>query len=237
VTIDFDATFLKFGHSGGVKSSNAGEIIGDDDSAEFDYEFAPRYSLGLQGAGGLGIRGNFWSFDASAATFDGGFVDIEAYTADVEIFKTVDIGRSDSLEWMFGFRAAEFEQRDDTDLEYRVEGFGGTFGLEFSHYFGHRQRLFARGRTSLLLGENDLVDAGDLDDSEGVGFDNALAQIEIGGGWEGRCQIGSRAELVYGAGVEMHQWFDAVIMGDSSTEAYLADAQWLGFMARLGLEF
>lgn len=140
------------------------------------------------------------------------------------------------MEVAAGLRAADFTQRDDSDLEYEIDGIGLTVALELSHHFCREQRLYARARGSIVQGDSELLDAGSLDDGVGVGIDNTTGQIELGAGWEGRTRLGC-GTLVYGAGVELQEWLDVVITADSSTEAYLSDAGWGGFTVRCGYEF
>ncbi len=234
---NFDATFLKYHQSGGVKSVSAGSIVSSDYGAEFDYDFAPRFSFGYRGPNNLGVRTTYWMIDASQTTFDGdGFVSIYAQTFDLEVFKRIPMGCSSYLEAAAGFRAAEFKQRDDSDLDYQVDGTGLTFALEASHNCGCGRRLYARGRTSVVMGDTELLDEGALDDDVGIGFDSTFAQLEVAVGWEGRKCVGC-GTMVYGVGIELQQWLDTVITADSSSEAYLTDAGFGGFTLRCGYEF
>lgn len=234
---DFDATFFKYHQSGGVKSVAAGNLVGGGDGAEFDFNFAPRFTTGYQAPSGMGIRAIYWTFDDSAVTENGlGFVDIEAETFDLEVFKSVSIGCSTTAEVMAGLRVAKFEQRDDSDLDYEVDGTGLTMGLELSHRCGCNQRVYARARGAIVQGDSELDDEGSLDDFNGVGIDNTIGQMEIATGWEGRKCMGC-GTLVYGAGVELQQWFDVAVAADADDEAYLTDAGWGGFTLRLGYEF
>lgn len=234
---DYEATFQKFHQSGGVKSTSGAELTGLDSAAEFDFNFAPRYSAGYMGPGGFGIRVNYWNFSDGTATEDGlGFVEVDAETFDLEFFKRVPLGCASAAEVFAGARAAKFEQADDSDLDYEVDGIGLTVGLELSHTFAQRQRLYARTRFSIVQGDSELFDEGDLDDSDGIGIDNTISQIELAAGWEGRCCLAC-GTLVYGAGVEIQQWSDIVVTADTSDEAYLSDGAWGGFVATVGYEF
>lgn len=237
-TFDVDFLFLKYYQSGGVQSSDAGNIIGNNDNAEFDFEFAPRYTLGIEDCSGLGARVRYWAFDESAATADGtGFVAVDAYTFDAEIFKRLQLTRSTTLEGFGGVRWSEFNLDDDTDLDWRVDGVGITTGFEISQLFCCNHRLYAGTRVAVVVGDASLADAGDLDDSTGLAKDTTSLHVELAAGYEGRTSIGRIMTLVYGAGAELHNWSDAAIKGDASDEAYLSDAGWAGFTFRLGAEY
>ncbi|TWT42573.1 hypothetical protein [Botrimarina hoheduenensis] len=238
VVFDVDFMFLKYNQSGGVQSSDAGEMIGNKGNAEFDFEFSPRFTLGVENCDGLGARVRYWYFDESAPTTgSGGFVAVDAYTFDAEIYKRVQIARSTFIEGFGGIRWSEFNLYDDTDLEWTVDGVGITTGLELSQYIRCNHRLYARSRLSVVAGDVFLADEGDLDDSTGMGFDNTSLQVELAAGYEGRTRIGRGVTLVYGAGAELQNWSDAAIKGDASDEAYLTDAGWSGFTFRLGAEY
>lgn len=238
VTFDVDFLFLKYNQSGGVQSSDAGNVVGNNDNAEFDFELSPRFTLGVENCGGLGARVRYWFFDESAPTADGGgFVAVDAYTIDAEIFKRVQLTRCTTLEGFGGVRWSEFNLNDDTDLDWRVEGVGITTGFEISQHFRRNHRLYAGTRLAVVVGDVTLADSGDLDDSTGVGVSNTSLHVELAAGYEGKSDIGRGVTLVYGAGAELHNWSDAAIKPDASDEAYLTDAGWAGFTFRLGAEY
>lgn len=238
LTADIDFLFLKYYQSGGVQSSDAGNIIGNNDNAEFDFSFAPRFTFGLENSRGLGARFRYWSFDESVATVDNaGFVAVDARTFDAEIFKRVQLARSTTLEGFGGVRWSEFNLNDDTGLDWSVDGVGLTTGFELSQYFRRNHRLYAGTRLAVVVGDVELADSGDLDDSTGVGIDNTSLQVELAAGYEGKSQVGRGLTMVYGGGAELQNWSDAAIKGDASDEAYLSNAGWAGFTFRLGVEY
>ncbi|TWT35115.1 hypothetical protein KOR34_00020 [Posidoniimonas corsicana] len=238
LTFDVDFLFMKYYQSGGVQSSDAGEIVGNNENAEFDFELAPRFTVGVETCGGLGARVRYWFFDHSAPTVDGGgFVAVDAYTFDAELFKRVQLGRSTTLEGFGGARWSEFNLNDDTDLDWRVEGVGLTTGFQLSQHLCCNHRLYAGTRLAVVVGDIRLDDGGDLDDSEGVGVNNTCLQVELAAGYEGKSNLGRGVTLVYGAGAEFHNWSDAAVRNDASDEAYLSDAGWGGFTFRLGAEY
>lgn len=238
LTFDVDFLFLKYRQSGGVQSSNAEQIIGNDYNAQFDFALSPRFTLGVENCEGLGARVRYWFYDDTAITDDGsGFVAVDAYTFDAEVFKRVQLGRSTTLEGFGGVRWSEFNLFDDADVDWRVEGVGLTTGFEISHHFRCNHRLYAGTRVALVAGEVALTDDGNLDDNTGVGVDNICVQMELAAGYEGKTDLGRGVTLVYGAGAELQNWSDAAIKADASDEAYLTDAGWAGFTFRLGAEY
>ncbi|TWT77532.1 hypothetical protein Pla123a_21930 [Posidoniimonas polymericola] len=238
VTFDVDFLFMKYYQSGGVQSSDAGEIIGGGDNAEFDFSLSPRFTLGVETCDGLGARVRYWFFDETARTADNsGFVSVDAYTFDAEIFKRVQLGRSTTIEGFGGVRWSEFNLDDDTDLDWRVDGVGLTTGFEISHYLTCNHRLYAGTRLAVVVGDALLADNGDLDDSTGLGVSNTQLQVELAAGYEGKTNLGRGVTMVYGAGAELHNWSDAAIKADASDEAYLTDSGFAGFTFRLGAEY
>ena len=238
VTFDVDFLFMKYYQSGGVQSIDAGNIIGNGDSADFDFSLSPRFTVGVENCNGLGARVRYWLFDDSAPTTDNtGYVAIDAYTFDMEIYKRVQLGKSTTLEGFGGVRWLEFNQNDDTDLEWRMDGAGLTTGFELSHELCCNHRLYAGTRLSVVMGDGRLDDTGDLDDSTGVAINNTSMQLELSAGYEGRTKIGHGLTLVYGGGAEVQNWSDSAIKADASDEAYLSDSGWFGLTFRLGAEY
>lgn len=237
VTFDVDFLFMKYYQAGGVQSSDAGEIIGGNDSASFDFSLSPRFTLGVETNDGLGARVRYWFFDERADTNNSGYVAVDAYTFDAEIFKRVQLGCSTTLEGFGGIRWSEFNLADDTDLDWRIDGVGLTTGFEISHYLTSNHRLYAGTRLAVVVGDALLADEGDLDDSDGLGVDNTMLQVELAAGYEGKTNLGRGVTLVYGAGAELQNWSDAAIKADASDEAYTTDSGFAGFTFRLGAEY
>ena len=225
--------FTKYYQSGhGVRNSGAPD---NDDSADFDYSLAPRFIVGYQRCDGLGARINYWIYDDDAPTNDAGFVSIEAQTLDFEFFQTVDMCQNTTLEFFGGARFAQFEQQDDTDLDYGYDSYGLTGGMELSRYLRVGGRLYARGRLSLLNDSGYLLDSGNLDEDDDSRFhDQIFMQTELAIGWEGRRCMGY-GDLVYGVGAEYQLWTDSAIGGDESTEANFYDSAWGGVLFNVGL--
>ncbi|QDU54852.1 hypothetical protein [Aeoliella mucimassa] len=238
ITFDVDFVFSKYHQSGGVQSIDAGSIIGNGDNVDFGFDLSPRFTLGAESCNGLGARVRYWFFDQTESTVDNtGFVSIDAYTFDMEIYKRVQLGKSTTLEGFGGIRWSEFNLDDDTGLDWRVDGAGLTTGFEISHQFRCNHRLYAGTRLGMVMGDAILADNGDLDDATGMAINNTSLQVELSAGYEGKTQLGRRMTLVYGGGAEVQNWSDAAVKADASDEAYLTDAGWVGLTFRLGAEY
>jgi hypothetical protein len=129
---------------------------------DFDFEIAPRLSLGYVGPGGLGVR--FRYFDFSHDT--GGVANagdqsqlVDTYNIDVELFREIEIGCATTLEWSAGVRYNDFKNRyfvltdpagPDVDGEQdQFSGWGLTFGLQMNQCLGPGN-FFGRARLAIL---------------------------------------------------------------------------------------
>jgi hypothetical protein len=230
-----DLAFLRYHQSGGVRDSRP---AAPGTGAEFDFNFAPRYTLGWEFSDGLGVRANYWRFDESEPTFDGtSFVGIEAQTFDLELYRRVCLMPGTSIEVFGGFRWVQFTQTDGQGLNYDFSGMGATVGIEGSQSLCCWGRVYARARWSIIMGDATLASSGALDDAVMVFTDNESTQTELALGWDNCCRVCNCANLVYGFGLEWHQWSDAAIAADQGGEGALYDAGWAGFVFRVGLQF
>ena len=233
---DYDIMFMKYHQSGGVKSTSAENIVGNDDSAEFDFEYSPRVSLGYELCNGHGYRLNYWYYDETAATDKEGFVSIDTYTFDAEIYRRLNLSDDTSLEFSGGYRHVDFEQRDDNELDWGFTNYGGTISTELSHQVTCNSRIFIRNRLSIVMGDVGLTDEGDTEDSPGSGLDHETTMIELALGWESTRCMCNGLTLVYGFSGQWSQWSDVTIAADSYDGLYLTDAGFGGFAFRLGVE-
>jgi len=236
LVFDYDIMFMKYHQSGGVKSTSANNIVGDGNSAEFDFEYSPRVSLGYELCNGLGYRLNYWYYDETAATDNEGFVSIDTYTFDAEIYRRIDLSDDTSLEFSGGYRHVDFEQRDDSGLDWGFTNYGGTISTELSHQVTCNSRIFIRNRLSIVMGDVGLTDEGDTEDSPGSGIDHETTMIELALGWESTRCMCNGLTLVYGFSGHWSQWSDVTVAADSYDGAYLTDAGFGGFAFRLGVE-
>ena len=248
LVFDYDIMFMKYHQSGGVKSTNAGNLVGNADSAEFDFEYSPRVSLGYELCNGLGYRINYWYFDETAPTNNAGFVSIDTFTFDAEIYRRIDLTACTSLELSGGYRYLDFEQRDEgwlgAGLDWGFANWGGTISTELSHQVTCNHRLFVRSRLSIVMGDIGLSNAGGLPDVAGTGLDHETTMIELALGWEGTRCMCNGLTLVYGVSGNWSQWSDAAVatnatngQGTNGQGTYMADAGFGGFALRLGLEY
>ncbi len=251
IVFGVDILFMKYHQAGGVKTVDAANIVGNGDSAEFDFEFSPRFSLGYELSSGLGYRINYWHFDESAATNNGGIVSIDTSTLDLEIYRRIDIAACTSVEVSGGYRYLDFEQRDSsgisdtagttgsdrTGVDWGLNNWGGTLGTELSHQVCNNRRVFAATRFSILMGDTGLSNAGSLADTTGSGIDHETTMIELALGWESTRCLCNGLTLVYGFSGHWWQWSDTAITADSSGNAELADVGFGGFALRMGLEY
>jgi len=235
-TFAFDASFLKYHQSGGVRDSRDHDL-GDPESAEFGFDFTPRFTVGYEMGGGVGFRGSYWRFDQSQGTLDGtSFVDISASTFDLEIYRNVTVLPGTNIEVFGGFRYADFGQSDGQGLDYRFSGWGGTVGIQGTQSICGCGEIYARARWSIVMGDGDVRNNGGLDDPIGTFVDHQSTQTELALGWQSCCRWG-RCSLLYGIGAEWHTWSDMALAGDESDEANLYDAGWAGFVFRVGMKF
>jgi hypothetical protein len=152
--------WFKYHRADGVRTGT--DEAGDD--AEFDLEITPRITVGYVGQDGLGFRIRYWDFEHDALDNDNGFVNVDTYTWDFEVFDTFCLNRNWDLEIAAGIRYNEFEETlfdDEPDLRVnRFEGFGIIVGAELRRLVGANGALFARARGTILMDNKNIINVG-----------------------------------------------------------------------------
>lgn len=152
--------FLKYHRADGVRTGT--DEPGDD--SEFDYEEAFRFTVGVIGPDGLGIRVRYFDYDHTALDRDNGFIDVDTFTIDVEVFESCDMCCNWSLELAAGIRYNDFQEilLDDEGPDTRINqfaGWGGIVGAEVRRALGERRALYARVRYAILTDDKSVLNA------------------------------------------------------------------------------
>jgi hypothetical protein len=136
------------------------------ETVEFDFEITPRITLGYVRCDGLGVRARYWEFDHDAPSQDpagpNGFLDVDTYNIDVEVFDTFALNRNVDLEVAAGirynyFREHMFDDFDNDDRINRFSGWGGMVSAELRRCIGTNGAVFARARVAVLMSDKDTL--------------------------------------------------------------------------------
>ena len=183
-----DATFMRYHRSDGVGN-------------EFDFDFAPRVTLGYVACDGLGIRVRYWDMEAD----NNNGASIDTFTLDTELFQEYDLGCYTSLEVSAGIRYNEWTEEGlrNTDT---FTGFGGIVGIEVTRSVAVGGSLYARLRQSIMM--DDFSSSGWWTDNDNGSsrLDTTRNITEIGLGWQTSCCLCDGAELTVHVGVEWQNW-------------------------------
>lgn len=152
-----------------LKPHTSGGMRGMRTDIDFGYDIAQRYWFGYQGADGLGWRVRYWEFDHQKNRPIGDNVvdsiDYDAYTLDLELFDSMNLGCYWDLSFWGGFRYVEFDQErltfianNGTHLEgnqFQNSSIGLTVGGELRRAMGCNVAGFLNTRASVLMGDED----------------------------------------------------------------------------------
>ena len=182
------------------KSYESDGVTGTDNNVggRYDFELAPRITLGYDSGCGYDVRLRYFHWDHNGPV--GAFVD--TYNIDLEIAKEVCICDA-AVEFSTGLRYNEYRHRDANNIgnladEY-FSGAGIIMGIQ-TRYCVCSSTLYARARHSILVGDSE-----DPEDGE-IRNDVVLSQLELGTGVEvDRCIAGMNTTLRLG--VEFQDYF------------------------------
>ncbi|MDZ4659155.1 MAG: hypothetical protein SH868_16410 [Bythopirellula sp.] len=189
-TFDADALFLKLGTS-----------VGTADEDVFDYETGSRLAISRLGASDVGFRTTWFQWDHAATDSAVGFIELETYNLDFEIFKRLDLSNRTTLELSGGVRYNETDYIYD-GAPNDFNGVGGLVGLRGGLQVLENGVLYARSKFAVLMGDG----AHDGDDEDlDPAFDVIRSQTEISLGYEHRFTMGNLV-IVPRSGVEWQNW-------------------------------
>jgi len=172
--------WFKYHRADGVRTGD--DERGDD--AEFDLEITPRLTVGYVGTDGLGARIRYWDHDHDAPDNDAGFVNVDTYTLDFEVFDTFCLNRNWDLELAAGIRYNDFEEflfDDEGAVDFarvnRFEGFGIIVGAELRRLVGTSGAAFVRARGTILMDNKDVLN---VNLTTGAGQNVELIDVVVG---------------------------------------------------------
>jgi hypothetical protein len=176
--------WFKYHRADGVRTGT--DEPGDD--AEFDLEATPRLTVGYVGQDGLGFRIRYWDFDHTAPDNDNGFVEVDTYTWDFEVFDTFCLNRNWDLEIAAGIRYNEFEEvLFDDEPALRVnqfQGFGIVASAELRRLVGSNGAIFVRSRGSILMEDKDVLNLNGNNDQAVTLVDVVVGTTELAFGYD-----------------------------------------------------
>jgi hypothetical protein len=231
VFFDMELQFMRYFQEGGVT-----DVVGSP--AQFNWDFTPRFELGVVGPRGLGFRLRYWDYEDGAISAAGDTIGVDAYYFDAELFQDYDFYCHSNLEFSLGLRYADFEQYLENlavpgFLISGWRGWGGTVAVE-----ARRQILwgdiYARGRLSVLVGDADaaVVLPGPVV-TPSFAEGNTVTQTELAIGYEVSGYVGP-ALLSARVGAEWQQWSNVAMadtaFGGLGSRDIMEDAGWAGLV-------
>ena len=216
-----EATFFKFHDSGGVEDADA-------DDGEFDWDVAPRLTLGYVNCEGAGVRIRYWDFDEDTITTGGGLITVDTYSIDLEAFQVVDLGCSTSLEVSGGVRYNDFYHFIEDGVvgvdTITYDGWGGMIGIEARRDLGCGKVVYARLREIIMTGD------AFFDGPAGTESDTIRPVTEIALGVAYR-----NCNWSFNAGFEWQNWGNYSSDGSANVDQEASDVGFAGFV--LGGEY
>jgi hypothetical protein len=212
-----EVTFLK-------PHFSAGSGAGDD--FDWNYEVAPRVTVGYQGTDGLGYRLRWWEFDHTQRDPGGAVNDeqsIDTYIIDLEFVDSMSLGCYWDASNFGGFRYLEFGHErvilNAAGAPVLGQAFGNssiglTVGGELRRCIGNGLAGYVNTRASLLMGDekefNNFGAGFVLTDTE---LDNIyyMWEAQAGAQWTRELEMGGY--LFARAGVEVQIWDNAAGSG------------------------
>ena len=208
---DVEGTFFRVHHAGGI-------VVGDPAavSGEFDFDAAPRLTLGYVNCDGMGARIRYWNHD-SIADFTSNLlptaytVGVRTTNVDFEIFQEICLDCCTTLEVSAGVRYNEFDYQVASavprtfDSTASFDGIGGMIAVEARRDLGGCWGAYARLREVILMGDRE-IDNFSNGTIERIDQDVTLPVTEIAMGLDY-----SSCNWTVHAGVEWQNWanFDA----------------------------
>jgi hypothetical protein len=231
--VELEFTYFRYHRADGLR---VGDDAPADDINPGRFEISPRLTLGYIGAGGLGIRGRYWEYNAQLAPNEGlpSALNIDTYTIDLELFERLAINDCWDFEVSGGVRYNSFDENFFDlvgEAETRTVGFDG-FGLIGALEARRQMRLgaiYGRARLGILMDDKRLTNVGsgtqDL-------LDTTLGVTEIAVGYE-LSRTTARGSLLFARfGFEYQQWSNYSSNFDSSAvepENFWTGASDVGF--------
>lgn len=240
---DLEATLFRYHRADGVR-------VGDDrpgDDAEFDFEIAPRVTVGYVSSNGLGARLRWWDYHHNAVANEGApsRIDVDTFTIDFELFRQIELSCDAAVEFSAGLRYNDFQEKMFdlvADNEFRLNqfaGYGGVVGLQVYHSIGIGGRVYARARGAILMSDKSQSNTG-----SGIQelLDVTVGMTEIGLGYEYQTCWGG-AVITLRSGVEWQNWYNYssnFTTGTADPEQFFtgaSDVGFGGFVVGLGVNY
>ncbi len=203
--MDAEATYFQYHRADGVRFGTSGPV----EVTDFDFEIAPRITIGHCGGAYGGFRARWWDYDHFASgRIAGQGLRVETVVWDFEWFDTIFANHKWAVEVSAGLRYNEFtETMIDSGNEFRIndfDGFGAVLGSEVHRAFW-KGTVYARGKYAILTGDkfirNDNAGGGQLTLNDTV---QSVSELAIG--YQQTRRVWNNALLVTQFGVEWQQW-------------------------------
>lgn len=204
-----EMTLFRYHRADGVR-------VGDDpfagENVEFDFEIAPRVTLGYAGADGFGFRVRWWEYDHRETARDQqSHLAVDTYTIDAEVFDIVQLNCNWMLQISGGVRWNEFEELafdvpEDALRINRFHGAGGLLGMEVRRCLSPCSALFMGARMAILMDDKQVINTGTPVDVRLR--DSVQGMLELSLGYEVSCDLGCNTICFARVAGEWQNWFN-----------------------------
>lgn len=199
----------------------------------FDFEAAPRYTLGYMNAQKLGFRTIYFEYDETALDAGGsGRTSLSAYNLDFELFKQIQLTKTAGLEFSGGLRYSEADYFLNGPTNFNnFHGIGIALGTKATAKIFTGGNVYGRAKVALLSGNaSHDGNAFALRDAHLSSRD----QTELGFGYEHPVMLG-RFQVTPSVGAELQRWGGYAI--DPVDEHPESDLALAGFVLGLGISY
>jgi hypothetical protein len=202
--------FLRYHRADGIRIGS-----GANESGEFDFEPAYRFSLGTIAPNGIGFRTRYFHYDHFETIEDpGDGLGVDTYTIDFELFEAFALNQNWAMEISGGIRYANFKEQmiDAGAGDFRAIGFNGAglvTGIEARRALGGIGLLYARTRLAVVQDDKTVlnVDGGVVNQNVRL-IDTTGGMLELAVGSEINYALANGAVLFARSGLEWQNWWN-----------------------------
>ena len=241
-----ELTFFRYHRADGVRVGTSPA----NDEVEFDFDVAPRVTVGYKGDDGLVLRTRWWNYDHDASRDEygsngsGEFLDVDTFTLDFEVADVVCLSDCWTLELSGGIRYNEFDETfvDNNGYETRhvsFQGAGGVAGVQANRRVCTGHMVFSRIRGAILMDDKLIQGTYYETENEAILRDTTQGMMELALGYEAHWCIGCDTTVFARGAGEWQNWYNySNSFGDLGSNNFSnspSDVGFGGFTFALGI--